>query len=669
MGNQVLKQEEKLPEVSKKVLSQFGKDEIKLIKATFKDLAMRSPGNTIDRTTFLKHFPLPGLHGEQLFDIFDNKNTGVIDFSEFVSGFAKIFKSEDEKFQLIFKLYDIKKNGVITKKELEVMLMQIDTSILKELSNQVEETDKAKTIQTIIDDCFESCDLNHSGALSAEQFKLWVKKKPQVMEMLDSAFDFMSHPNASPTAPATPGKTGYGLTPRNSSTVSLTTYGLEDVSNLSKEGWLAKKGRRFQRLQNRLYRLQGNVMFYFASKTSKVPKGVILLTGCFVDPVEKPPSGPEASLYGFQIVTGVGGLRDVRTFYAKTMQERDAWVEILRSAGRDRKFSDVYVWKEKIGSGRFSNVYKCLSKAAGEEFAVKVIKKKQISVEENELLRGEIAILRLVNHRNVVKLIDVFESLEHLYIVMELLEGGELYHHIIGRSRFSEYEAAILLYQLAEGLDYLHTAGIVHRDLKPENILLKEKPKQGSRIDESFEIKLSDFGLSKLVAPEEIMKLPCGTISYVAPEVLSQKGYGIAADLWSVGVVMYLVLRGKLPFSSEDKDDIIEEILNDDLEWKNDKVWAQISPELVDLISSLLCKDPSQRLSAKGIQTHTWMVSMKSKFSSKAMDEAAPAKLKVTYPSNTQEVGKNVEETNLNTSTENGPVENVASSLTRESDS
>jgi len=713
---------EKLPDVSKKVLSHFSKAEIRLIKATFKDLAMRSPGNTIDRNTFLKHFPLPGLHGEQLFDIFDYKNTGVLDYGEFITGFALCCKgSPEEKSDLIFRIYDITKDGNVSKSELKTMLYQVpgkalealsgtgkqqqevevvendkgikngdkkkdkgkDNSIEKEnlsvktststatatpetaIAKQIEE--KGKVIDKIIEEAFEKCDLDRSGKLSFEQFKLWVTRKPQVMELLDSAFDFMHQPPPSPVVagnqvPASPtkifGMLSPGIPRRRNSGINIlglereastpqdnsgsnsfgpdsvnsqdgTTPGI-DISALSKEGWLAKKGRRFQRLQNRLYKLQGNIMFYFGSKNSTTPKGVILLTGCFVDPIATQMTGPESNLFGFKIVTGVGGVRDSRIFYAKTEEERDSWVEILRSAGRDRKFISGYIWKEKIGTGKFSNVYKCERRSNGEAFAVKVIKKKHISEEENELLRTEIAILRLVAHRNIVKLIDVFETLEHIYIVMELLEGGELYHHIVGRSRFCEYEAYILLSQLADGLDYLHSAGVVHRDLKPENILLKNKTKQGSRLDSSFEIKLSDFGLSKLVAPNEIMKLPCGTISYVAPEVLSLKGYGIEADLWSMGVIMYLVLRGKLPFNSEEKEDIIEEILHDDLEWEKDRIWSQVSLKLVDLISGLLHKDPSKRLTAAQVKQHPWMIEMKEAHSLDATDaENTPIKLQV----------------------------------------
>jgi calcium/calmodulin-dependent protein kinase I len=210
-------------------------------------------------------------------------------------------------------------------------------------------------------------------------------------------------------------------------------------------------------------------------------------------------------------------------------------------------------FQKEIGSGRFSKVYEATNKATGAVVAVKLITKADLKEvnpvtffpqvlgchlmacllqNERELLRTEIAVLKLVKHPHIVRLEDVFETPQTIYIVMERVKGGELFHRIVGRPRFTEPEARALVIPLLQAVAYIHGMGIIHRDIKPENILC------GNSLTD---IKLADFGLSKLVTPQEIMKMACGTLSYVAPEVLTMKGYGKEADLWSVGVILYLM--------------------------------------------------------------------------------------------------------------------------------
>jgi calcium/calmodulin-dependent protein kinase I len=150
---------------------------------------------------------------------------------------------------------------------------------------------------------------------------------------------------------------------------------------------------------------------------------------------------------------------------------------------------------------------------------------------------------------------------------------------------------------LLESVAYLHRLGIVHRDLKPENILCGDK---------AGDLKIADFGLSKLVHPEEIMKMPCGTLNYVAPEVLSQKGYGREADIWSVGVIMYLLIRGVLPFQSKTKQEIVQKTLHAEVNVDNDPVLSNMSPSGKALLKGLLTKEPALRLTAQEALKHEW---------------------------------------------------------------
>jgi serine/threonine protein kinase len=222
--------------------------------------------------------------------------------------------------------------------------------------------------------------------------------------------------------------------------------------------------------------------------------------------------------------------------------------------------------------------------------AVKIIDKTVVAPEEKSLLRTEIAVLKLVNHPNIIRMKGLYESKKYMYIVMEMLKGGELFEHIVGRPRFSEEQTAKLIKRLLESVAYLHDMGIAHNDLKPENILCC-----GDNIED---LKIADFGLSKLLLPKEKMIAACGTLSYVAPEVLTMQGYGKEADLWSVGVIMFLVLCGKLPFDGQNQNEIIRSTIAAEVR-VNATVWLKLSANARALIQCLLKKDPKLRISAK----------------------------------------------------------------------
>mmetsp|Transcript_17247 Transcript_17247/g.33855 ORF Transcript_17247/g.33855 Transcript_17247/m.33855 type:complete len:994 (+) Transcript_17247:432-3413(+) len=329
-----------------------------------------------------------------------------------------------------------------------------------------------------------------------------------------------------------------------------------------------------------------------------------------------PVSGAGARMFPFEIITSQGGERDSRLLYAKTAAERDAWVAAIKKASNVVPFSARYNQLERIGRGKFAVVYKCerigVNDGKPEEekeyCAVKIIDKASLNEKEKELLRTEIAVLKLVNHPNIIKLHDTFESLNHIYLVMELVQGGELFDRIVGRARLKEHEVYPILFQLAEAVRYLHMLGVAHRDIKPENILCS-----GNKDDPitTATLKICDFGLSKLVSPLGVMKLACGTLSYVAPEVLTAQGYGKAADIWNIGVIIYLVRRGRLPFDGESKDEIIYNTIHLDLDFARDPVFSKSSPDHVDLIKGLLRKNPEHRLTAEQVLRHPWMLRMK----------------------------------------------------------
>jgi len=256
-----------------------------------------------------------------------------------------------------------------------------------------------------------------------------------------------------------------------------------------------------------------------------------------------------------------------------------------------------------LGRGHFAVVRRAKDKKTGEVVAVKHIDKSL--VERDETLQREIKILSMTDHPRIVKLRGIFDSPDTLYIAMDLMEGGELYDEIIRRETFTEKEASYVTSQLLEALVYLHGKGFVHRDLKLENLLLKSH--------NSLDIKVADFGLSRHINPGSRANTACGTPFYVAPDILladTSFGYGPPVDMWAVGVILYILLSGRLPFSGGDGDDDDEALFTNILEAK--LVWKKpqfdvVSDEAKNLISQLITADPSERLTAEQALNHPFI--------------------------------------------------------------
>jgi len=233
--------------------------------------------------------------------------------------------------------------------------------------------------------------------------------------------------------------------------------------------------------------------------------------------------------------------------------------------------------------GYFAVVKTATEKATNRKVAVKFVNKKLVEKAEN--LKTETSLLQRINHKNIVKLIDICDTKDTLFIVMELMEGGELYEEIVKRKSFTEKDASYIMFQLFSALEYLHEKEIVHRDLKLENLLLT---KPGA-----LDIKLADFGLSK-VYNGEAMQTACGTPYYVAPEILTGDGYNKKIDTWAAGVLLYVLLSGRLPFSGETDVDLFKAIIETELVWKKPQ-FDTVSNEAKDLIEKLISKDPDSR--------------------------------------------------------------------------
>ncbi|XP_076359550.1 serine/threonine-protein kinase DCLK1-like isoform X1 [Tachypleus tridentatus] len=264
-----------------------------------------------------------------------------------------------------------------------------------------------------------------------------------------------------------------------------------------------------------------------------------------------------------------------------------------------RQITQLYDVGRLIGDGNFAVVHHCIEKVTQKEFALKIIDKTKCAGKEH-LIASEVAIMRRVKHPNIVHLHEEFDVDNELYLVMELVKGGDLFDAIASATKYTERDASGMVYNLASALLYLHCMNIVHRDIKPENLLVVEHE------DSSKSLKLGDFGLA--VEAKEPLFVVCGTPTYVAPEILAETGYGLKVDIWAAGVITYILLSGFPPFVSEtnDQDELFDQILAGKFEFTS-PFWDDISDSAKELISNMLQVDPQSRFSASQVLEHPWV--------------------------------------------------------------
>ena len=259
----------------------------------------------------------------------------------------------------------------------------------------------------------------------------------------------------------------------------------------------------------------------------------------------------------------------------------------------NEKVSKYYVMLNDLGKGSYGQVKRVRQIHLQEERAMKIVSKKS-STSQNE-----IEILRKISHPNIANVFEIFEDSKRYYIMMEYLEGGELFDVIVSQGFFSELDAARIMKQLLSAVNFLHSKNIVHRDLKPENIMLTSKP-----VNNKFEIKIIDFGTAKIFDPRYKMSEFIGTSYYIAPEVLKEN-YNEKCDVWSCGVILYILLCGYPPFNGNSNLDIFHHIKNSQPIFMGDE-WSDITKEGIELIKQMLTRNIQKRPSAETCLNHKW---------------------------------------------------------------
>ncbi|XP_049923400.1 serine/threonine-protein kinase DCLK2-like [Epinephelus moara] len=261
--------------------------------------------------------------------------------------------------------------------------------------------------------------------------------------------------------------------------------------------------------------------------------------------------------------------------------------------------NEKYQVGKVIGDGNFAVVKECVERSTGQEFALKIIDKARCCGKEH-LIENEVAVLRRVRHPSIIQLIEVDETPSQLFLVMELVKGGDLFDAITSSTKYSERDASAMVFNLAGAIKYLHRMNIVHRDIKPENLLVCEYP------DGTKSLKLGDFGLATVV--EGPLYTVCGTPTYVAPEIIAETGYGLKVDIWAAGVITYILLCGFPPFRSENnvQEELFDQILRGKLEFPSPD-WDTISLPAKMLISQMLQVNVDTRFTAEEVLSHPWV--------------------------------------------------------------
>ena len=336
-------------------------------------------------------------------------------------------------------------------------------------------------------------------------------------------------------------------------------------------------------------------LYYYKNKNEKTHRGMHNLSGLFLRP-EGVKEIKGKKYYSFTIISSSKN----RVYYCDNETDYNNWIAVLKKATGYTNLLEIYDIKQKLGKGKFGLVKLGINKETKQKVAVKIMNKNNMDSSDLELVRTEIEILKICQHPYIIKLYDIFENVDYIYIIMEYCQEGDLFSYLKQRDfQLKENKVVIIIYKLCKALYYVHSYGIAHRDIKPENILLTGE-------DDYTDIRLMDFGLSKIVGPNQKCTEPYGTLTYCAPEIIVDKPYLKTVDSWSLGVMTYLMLSGSLPFTGKSEKEIAKSVVYSKLDFNKKPIWKEISKEAKDFINKLLEKDLRKRIDMKSALEHPW---------------------------------------------------------------
>ena len=373
---------------------------------------------------------------------------------------------------------------------------------------------------------------------------------------------------------------------------------IEEDQCVRYEGYVYKYSQTQKKMKKTYFRLIGKDLYYYKKKEEKNHRGMHNLSGVFIK------KGEDFEYDGKKYMSIVIVYKTEKSYYFDNEEDFNKWFEKLNLAVQNKSLFDKYEVRQKIGKGKFGLVKSGINKETHKQVAIKIMAKKNMDKSDLELAKVEIDILKISQHPNIIKLYDIYENENYIYIIMEYCSGGDLLSYF----EYYEYElketkVCEIIHKLSMAIYFLHSYGIVHRDLKPENILMTD-------LTPEADIRLLDFGLSKIIGNEEKCTEPYGTLSFVAPEVLQGKPYDKSVDLWSIGIITFLLLCGYLPFDDKHSErEIARQTIQDPVPFES-KIWNKYSPEARTFVEGLLHKRPEKRYSIKEVLEHPWIKKM-----------------------------------------------------------
>ena len=373
---------------------------------------------------------------------------------------------------------------------------------------------------------------------------------------------------------------------------------IEEDQCVRYEGYVYKYSQTQKKMKKTYFRLIGKDLYYYKKKEEKNHRGMHNLSGVFIK------KGEDFEYDGKKYMSIVIVYKTEKSYYFDNEEDFNKWFEKLNLAVQNKSLFDKYEVRQKIGKGKFGLVKSGINKETHKQVAIKIMAKKNMDKSDLELAKVEIDILKISQHPNIIKLYDIYENENYIYIIMEYCSGGDLLSYF----EYYEYElketkVCEIIHKLSMAIYFLHSYGIVHRDLKPENILMTD-------LTPEADIRLLDFGLSKIIGNEEKCTEPYGTLSFVAPEVLQGKPYDKSVDLWSIGIITFLLLCGYLPFDYKHSErEIARQTIQDPVPFES-KIWNKYSPEARTFVEGLLHKRPEKRYSIKEVLEHPWIKKM-----------------------------------------------------------
>ena len=616
----------------------------------FIDLAEKSQSNlnsneVIEKYIFSKYFEVYGIILDRLFKIFDHNDDGVLNRIEFIFG-MEILYSQDISFKsltkFIFKMYDFDQDGKICKDDVNLILShvflskndkefedifqnvnQFQSKIKKIIDfsfqekNEMDFNDFCYAIENICSDIFifVLIFLLEKRPFSDETICIYMSEKNIDPNLLELTSKYPKMDLRRIKAPILSIKSIVNTYRKKNfifNKLLLQTdnklFDLNTFNNKIKESIIFHEGLIFKlvkdeknkknKIRKIFFRIVGKDLYYYKKSDHINHKGIHNLSCTYVK------EGEDVIINDvkyFSII--INYYKKEKIYYFDTKENRNIWLEKFDAIiGLKNILKKYEISKTILGKGAFCFVIGGKNLKTKENVAIKIINKKNMDNNDLELVMNELYIMKICKYDHIIKLYDVYETSNFIYVVMEHCKNGNLFDYFDNNQyKLQEDLAKKIIYNLLLTINYIHSLGIIHRDIKLGNILFYDESK--------VNIRLIDFGLSKILGPNEKSSDCCGTLAFSAPELFEDQPYTKSIDVWSIGIVTFFLLCGYLPFDDENTEELLRKIIKDPIPF-DENIWKYISVDAKDFVSRLLEKNPEKRFNIEQALDHPWIKSL-----------------------------------------------------------